>query len=388
MPSNTIKCPNCGTDVELDKAFSHELEEKLQKEYDVRLSENVKRIEQEREKVIEEARKKAGEELQKELKMLRDEAKEKQEKLEKLEKQEIELRKLKNDLEDKARQMELEVQRQLDEERKKIREKTEMEILEQQRLKEKEKDLQIDQLKKLLEEAQRKANQGSQQMQGEVQELDLEQTLKDCFPDDDIEPIGKGVLGADIRQVVKTPKGTVCGSILWESKRTKTWAGDWIAKLKEDVRSDKANLCAIVSTALPEEASVGFGVKDGVWVTNLPLVPPVATTLRKILLESTRQKIISQKKEDQAAELYDYITGHDFRNQVEAMVQTYQEMQGQIERERVVFEKNWKTRETQVRKLLSGVANIYGSIQGHAGPALPPVKSLELSEPEQTTLPE
>mgnify|MGYP001565350145 CR=1 FL=1 len=250
--------------------------------------------------------------------------------------------------------------------------------MESQRLKDKEKDKVIDDLKKSLEDAQRKATQGSQQLQGEVQELDLEEILKREFQGDTIEPIGKGVLGGDVRQVVRSPRGMDCGHILWESKRTKAWSDGWIDKLKEDLRNDKANIPAIISETLPDDIKAGIGLKDGVWVAGPKFTVPLAMLLRKALLDSARQKMIAQNQQSKAEALYSYITSHEFAQQVEAMIRTYQDMQEQITRERTAFEKSWKLRETQVNRLLSGVAGIYGSMQGIAGPALPSIRNLEL----------
>jgi hypothetical protein len=342
---NTIICPHCKKSFELTDALTHQIEEDL----------------------LAGEKKKHEEELT---------AMKRQ--LEKAEEAELAVRKQKNLLDEEKRTFELDKQRQLDSEREKIRKSAEETILEQQRLKEKEKDKMIDDLKKSLEDAQRKATQGSQQLQGEVQELDLEQTLRSTFSLDSIEPIGKGVLGADIRQVVKSPGGKTCGSILWESKRTKAWSDGWITKLKDDMRNDKANIPAIVSETLPEEAKTGMGLKDGVWVCSPKLFTPLAMLLRKSLIDAAYQKFVSDNRQTKAEQIYGYVTSHEFAQQVESMVEVYTSMLEQITKERVAFEKSWKLRESQVHRLLSGVSGIYGQIQGAAGPALPPIKNLEL----------
>lgn len=342
---NTIICPHCKEEIELTEAFTHQIEEK----------------------VLGDQQKKHEEELREMKKRLADS-----------EKAELEIRKQKNELDEQKRTFELEKQRQMDAEREKIRQKTAEEIMESQRLKDKEKDKIIDDLKKSLEDAQRKATQGSQQLQGEVAELDLEATLRATFPQDTIEGIAKGVLGADIRQIVKSPGGKTCGTILWESKRTKAWSDGWINKLKEDMRNDRANIPAIVSESLPEEAKTGMGIKDGVWVTSAKLFVPLALLLRKSLIDSAYQKFVSDNRQTKAELIYAYITSHEFAQQVESMVEVYKDMLTQITKERVAFEKSWKLRESQVQRLLTGVSGIYGQIQDAAGPALPPIKSLEL----------
>jgi hypothetical protein len=229
-----------------------------------------------------------------------------------------------------------------------------------------------------LEDANKKATQGSQQLQGEVQELDLEVTLRESIVTDIIESVGKGVMGADIRQIVKTQRGNTCGTILWESKRTKAWSDGWVTKLKEDRLRDKANAAAIVSEVLPEEIKNGMGLKDGIWVCHPKLVIPLALLLHKAIEDAARQKFVSDRRQTDAERIYAVVTGHEFVQQVESMMETYNEMLTQIERERVAFEKFWKLRESQVKHLKSGVSGIVGELQEAAGPALPPIKSLEL----------
>lgn len=346
---NTITCPHCHKPFELDELLTHQIKEE----------------------VLSGAQRKHEEEMNKIKKQL-----------EAAQNAELEIRKQKNVLDEEKRTFELDKQRQMDAERDKIRKATEEQLLEQIRLKEREKDKMIDDLKKSLEDAQRKASQGSQQLQGEVQELDLEETLRTTFPSDSIEPIGKGVLGADIRQTVKSPGGKVCGTILWESKRTKAWSDGWISKLKEDMRADRANIPAIISETLPDEAKTGMGIKDGVWVSSHKLFIPLAMLLRKSLIDAAYQKFVSDNRQTKAEQIYGYVTSHEFAQQVESMVEVYSEMLTQITKERVAFEKSWKLRESQVHRLLSGVSGIYGQIQGAAGPALPPIKSLELENGE------
>lgn len=360
---NTIKCPHCGKPIEVTEVLTKQLEEEL-----------AGKVHAQHEKDLIEARREASAEM----KLLKEEMAVKEKRLEEARNAELALRKEKLLLEDEKKSFELDKQRQMDAEREKIRKTATEEVLEQQRMKEKEKDKMIDDLKKSLEDAQRKATQGSQQLQGEVQELDLEATLRATFPSDSIEPIGKGVLGADIRQVVKSPGGKTCGTILWESKRTKAWSDGWVTKLKEDMRNDKANIPAIISETLPEEAKTGMGLKDGVWVTSHKLFIPLAMLLRKSLIDAAYQKFVSDNKQTKAELIYSYVTSHEFSQQVESMVEVYNDMLVQITKERVAFEKSWKLREAQVHRLLSGVSGMYGQIQGAAGPALPPIKSLEL----------
>jgi hypothetical protein len=361
-------CPHCKKPIELTDALTQDLKSQLKESME-------REYKKEFEKIKEESNKK----LQDEMKLLKEDVEKKQQQLEIAQKAELNIRKEKNKLDEDRRTFELEKQRQMDKEREIIRQKTLEEAAEKNRLKEKEKDMVIDQLKKALDDAKRKADQGSQQLQGEVQELDLESMFHQAFPQDAIEPVGKGVLGADIRQIVKSPMGIVCGTILWECKRTKQWSDGWVTKLKNDVLSDKANIPAIISEVLPEEAKSGIGLKDGVWVASPKLAIPIATLLRKSLLDVAKQKKIKENQQTKAEDLYAYVTSHDFQHQVEAMIEVYRDMQTQIQKERVAYERSWKLREQQVNRLLSGVAGMYGSMQGIAGQALPSIKQLELS---------
>lgn len=371
MP-NTIKCPNCGTDI--TEALVKEAQEEI-----------VAALKEKHQKELEDVKSQIAKESRQEMLLLKEELNRKESLLKSAQEAELEIRKEKNLLEEQKRAFELQKQRQLDSEREKIRQQTTLEVLEGQRMKEKEKDKVIDDLRKSLEEAQRKATQGSQQLQGEVMELDLEQLFRQSFPGDLIEEIGKGVVGADIRHTVKSPMGMVCGTILWESKRTKAWSDLWVAKLKSDVLADRAHICAIVTEVLPDEAKSGMGYKDGVWVTSPKLALSMAMLLRKQLLEVTKQKKIDENKLTKAESLYAFVTSHEFQHQVEEMITIYMDMQTQIVKERVQSERLWKLREQQVQRLLSGVSGIYGSMQGIAGNALPTVKGLDgLPEGEAT----
>lgn len=373
---NTIVCPKCGGSFEISEAFKHEIEEDIEKNLS---SKHKKEIEEQRKKIEKELIEKNA--LEKE--DLERELKQKEERLKEFRERELTLREKTRQLEEKEKDFDVELARRVDEERKKAQEEALKKTSEEHRLKDLEKEKVINDLKKALEEAKRKAEQGSQQLQGEILELDLETTLRTAFPHDTIEPIAKGTIGADIRQVVKSPKGRVCGSILWESKRTKMWSEGWITKLKSDMLSDKASIAAIVSEALPLEAKKGLGDKNGVWICNFDLFIHLAILLRKGLLDAGRERAISENRQTKAEAVYTYIASDDFRHQIEMLIDTYQEMKQQILKERVAFEKSWKAREQQVNKVLLGISGVYGSLQGIAGPALPSIKKLELESGEE-----
>jgi hypothetical protein len=358
----TIKCPHCGKKIEISQVLRHQVESGVRKE----LEDAIKK----------EIEKKSSEEITE----LKRRLIERDQKVEEFRKEEIKLREEKRKLEDAKREIELEVGRKIDAEKKRIEEQVLKQAVEEHRFKDLEKDKKISDLQRKLEEALVRAQLGSQQTQGEVLELDLEDTLKDSFHDDDIEPVGKGVKGADVRQIVKSPKGFVCGVILWETKRTKAWVDGWIDKLKVDLRSEKANIPVIVSSALPEEAKSGFGVKNGVWVVSFSLILPIASLLRKNLLDVGFQKAVSAHRGGKSDYLYEYVTSHEFRQQLEALVEVYKEMQEEIAKEKISFERIWKAREGQVQRLVASTANVVGSIQGRVGPSALPIKGLELPE--------
>jgi len=274
-----------------------------------------------------------------------------------------------------------EAQKKLAEEEGKIRAESQKQADDRQRLNLAARDKTIADLSKALEDAQRRAAQGSQQLQGEVMEIVLERALAAAFRDDEIEPVAKGIKGGDIRHTVKSPRATHCGIILWEIKRTKNWTDGWIPKLKQDLRSEKANIPVIVTEVLPKQVSEDIGSLDGVWICKPAMAIILATLLRKSLLDAGLQKALAQNRGDKADALYGFVTSHEFVQQVEAMVDTYHELIGQVHKERVVFEKLWAQREKQAQRLLLATANIIGSMQGHIGQAsMPKIKGLELLE--------
>lgn len=360
-----IKCPHCGKVVELNNALKHEIEEKLREELKSSLTKEL------------------SEKSSIEIAELKKTLSEKEAKVDELREQEIKLREEKRRIEEKEKELSLEVQRKLDDERKKVEEEVAKRAYEEHKLKDLEKEKKIKDMENLIEELKRKSQQGSQQTQGEVLELDLEENLKTSFPNDVIEPVGKGVKGADVRQIVKTPMGNTCGVILWESKRTKAWVDEWATKLKEDLRAEKADIPVIVTTALPKEITTGLGLYEGVWVVKYELALVLSSILRKNLLDVARQKAVSAQKSDKASMLYDYVTGHEFRQQVEAIAEVFKEEQDLIAKERASFERIWKAREARNKRLLMSTANIYGSVQGLAGTSMPKISGLDLLELEE-----
>ncbi len=277
------------------------------------------------------------------------------------------------DLKTKEAELELTLQRKLIEEREKLQEQLAKEEAEKNSLKEqqfamrtKELEKQIEDQKKLVEEMRRKQEQGSMQLQGEVQELMLEELLQTTFPFDKIEEVGKGVRGADCIQTVRNQFGSESGKIIYESKRTKDFANDWIEKLKSDMRTLGADVAIIVTQTLPKDMD-RFGEKDGVYICTFTEVRSVALLLRNALLKIAEAKKSQENKGDKMVMLYDYLTSSEFSEQWKAIREGFMSMKLSIQKERDMMEKLWKSREKQLEKVLLNAAHIKGSVEGIAG---------------------
>lgn len=374
---NKIVCPNCNREIEISQAIAHKIQEEVLEKAKVKYKEQ---LENQKKEIEEKAEKRIKSELDLKFKDSQNALDESKEQNKLLREQLLEITKQLRFLKQKDDERELEMQKKLSFEREKIQEEIVKVEKEKSSLEIAEIKKQLDDTKKALEDAQRKAHQKSQQLQGEVLELELENMLHNAFPHDDIEPIAKGITGADVKHTVKSPRGTICGVILWESKRTKEWSDKWLTKLKEDLRSQKANIPIIVSVVLPKDAKDGFGIKDGVWICSHQLVLPIATILRKNLLDVGYQKAVSLNRGEKADLLYNYVTSHEFQQQVERIVEAYKEMKEQIIKERVAFERSWKQRETQAERIIMSTANIVGNMQGRVGPSMPVIRGLELTD--------
>jgi hypothetical protein len=244
-----------------------------------------------------------------------------------------------------------------------------------------EKEKLIAEMQKQIASLNQKVEQGSQQLQGEVLELDLEAQLRAEFPHDHIEPVPKGMRGADILHHVFTSTGQECGTIIWEAKRTKGWNNGWTAKLKEDQRTAKAELAVIVSVALPDTIR-NFGVVDNVWLCDRVSMLALATALRQGLVGAATARLAETGKQGKMEELYQYLCSTEFRQHVEGLVESFVELQKELGKERRAMEKIWAAREKQITRAIRHTALLYGSIQGIAGGgALPEIKQLQLDTP-------
>jgi hypothetical protein len=223
----------------------------------------------------------------------------------------------------------------------------------------------------------RKLEQGSQQTQGEVLELEIEQMLRQSFPHDDISPVAKGVRGADVLQVVKNNFGQECGTIVWELKRTKAWSNEWITKLKDDQRNIKADVAIIISQVLPPDIK-SFGNKDGVMIGNYESIMALAGLLRGHLIDINSVKLVSVGKAEKMEILYNYLAGNEFKMRVEAIVEAFTAMQDDIEREKRWFTAKWAKQEKYIRKVIDNTVGMHGDLQGIMGKSLGEIKGLEM----------
>ncbi|MGB5442711.1 MAG: DUF2130 domain-containing protein [Gammaproteobacteria bacterium] len=283
-------------------------------------------------------------------------------------------------LEEARKDMELVYQRKSIEERQQLEKQLIEKYSSENDLKLKERDKQIEDLRRSLAEAKRVSEQGSMETQGEVLELDLEANLNMHFPHDEIAPVPKGIRGADVIQTVNN-QGVNCGSIIWETKNTKAWSSAWIDKLKDDQRAVGANLAVLVSTELPEGINT-FGQLDGVWVSSVAAYIPLAMALRQQLAQVTFARSASEGKSEKMEMVYEYLAGDAFRHKVEAIVETFVGMQEQLNKEKRAYARLWKEREKQIDRIIENTAGMYGDVRGLIGAAVPEIKALSLEADE------
>jgi hypothetical protein len=348
-------------------------QEKLELEQNLR-----QKLEDSRAELIRQTREKAREELGVELKDREAALAEMQAKVQQAQQKELAFLKEKRDLEEKVRSVELEVTRRTQEELKKVREQAVKELDEQHRLKLLEKEQQVEALRRQIEDLKRSAEQGSQQAQGEVLEVALEELLKDLFRKDSIEPVPKGVRGADVIQRVFDDNGLDCGLILWESKRTRHWSKDWLPKLRDDLRAVGASRSVLVSEQLPEHVR-HFGQVDGVWVVSWACVHPVAVALREGLIGAAKARRALEGQHGKMELVYNYLIGQEFFNRVSGIVEAFVTMGQDLEEEKRAFTTRWNKRAKQLDRVLVNTSGLYGDLQGIVGSTLPEIKGISLT---------
>jgi hypothetical protein len=336
-----------------------------------------KKLDEGRAELIRQARAKAQEELGLALRDRETALAELQAKVQQANQKELTFLKEKRDLEEKVRSVELEVTRRTQEELKKVREQTLKEMDEQHRLKLLEKEQQVEALRRQIEDLKRSAEQGSQQMQGEVLEIALEELLKNLFPTDAIEPVAKGVRGGDVIQRVYDEGGMDCGLILWESKRTRHWSKEWLPKLRDDLRVVKASRSVLVSEQLPEHIR-HFGQVDGVWVVSWACVHPVALALREGMIAVARGRRAMEGQHSKMELVYNYLIGQEFCNRVSGIAEAFMTMRQDLEAEKRAYQRYWAKREKQLERVVVNTSGLYGDLQGVIGSTLPEIKGMSL----------
>ncbi|WQT51708.1 DUF2130 domain-containing protein [Helicobacter pylori] len=353
-----------------------------EKEQQAQFDEAVKQasalaLQDERAKIIEEARKNAFLEQQKGLELLQKELDEKSKQVQELHQKEAEIERLKRENNEAESRLKAENEKKLNEKLDLEREKIEKALHEKNELKFKQQEEQLEMLRNELKNAQRKAELSSQQFQGEVQELAIEEFLKQKFPLDSVEEIKKGQRGGDCIQVVHTREFQNCGKIYYESKRTKEFQKAWVEKLKSDMREIGADVGVIVSEALPKEME-RMGLFEGVWVCSFEEFKGLSAVLREGVIQVSLAKKSQENKGDKVNLLYHYLTSSEFSMQVNAIIEGFEQLRADLESEKRAMARIWKSREKQIDKVFEGTINMYGSIKGIAGNAIRQVKALEL----------
>ncbi len=390
-PQRAIDCPECGARIDVSELLYRQVEEGLKKEFESRsrvLEEGQKRLQAdiergvaqriaaERRKLEEGIRKSVEEESSSRVKSMQEELDRKSEQVKDLHRTKTEVERLRREKAELKDSIEAELQKkmsdQLADERARIRKTAEDRV----QLKLSEKDNLIEQMRQQLQEAQRKAEQGSMQMQGEVQELAIEEWLRESFPLDTIGEIRKGARGADCLQVVNTRTRQNCGSIYYESKRTKEFQPSWIEKFKADMRAKGAAIGVIVTEAMPKEMD-RLGQREGVWICSFEEFKGLSAVLRESVIGISNAMVAQENRGDKMTMLYDYLTSSEFRMQIEAIVEGFTQMQADLAAEKRAAEGAWKRREKQIEKVILNTTHMHSSIRGIAGAAVPAVPLLE-----------
>jgi hypothetical protein len=413
MTEPTITCPQCKTEIKLTESLAAPLLEATKREFEQRLAQKeadaAKReaalherevaldkaketleeqvadtLKLERGKIAAEEARKARlalsndlEQKSKELLEIQDILRKKDEKLAEAQQAQADLLRKQRELDDAKRELDLTVEKRVQEGLTATRDQAKKEAEEALKFKVMEKEQTIASMQKQIEELKRRAEQGSQQLQGEVQELELEALLTSKFPQDQIQPVAKGEHGGDVLHHVAGAFGQPCGTILWESKRTKNWSDGWLTKLREDQRQAKAEIAIIVSQALPKEVET-FEFIDGVWVTHPKAALPVAIAMRHTLMEVALARQASEGQQTKMEMVYQYLMGPRFRQRVQAIVEGFSSMQEDLDKERKVIMKQWAKREEQINRVMQATVGMYGDLQGIAGKTLQEIEGLEL----------
>ena len=423
MTDAMITCPSCKVAIKLTESLAAPLLDATKREYERRLQQKDADLEKheavlkERETVLakekasldeqvaerlrqariaiatEEARKAKlalGQDLEdksKAISELQEIVEQRTAKLAEAQKTQADLLRKQRELDDAKRELEITIEKRVQESLLTARDQARKEAEEALKLKVMEKEQTIASMQKQLEELHRKAEQGSQQLQGEVLELQLEAMLAAKFPQDRIAPVPKGEYGGDVLQSVVDPSGRLCGTILWESKRTRNWSDGWLVKLREDQRAAKADLAILVSQAVPRGVET-FDLIEGVWVTHPRCLMPVALALRQLLVEVGSARISSEGQQTKMEMVYQYLTGPRFRQRVQAIVEAFSSMNDDLDKEKKAITKQWAKREEQIDRVMQATVGMYGDLQGIAGKSLKEIEGLEFRALQEPLFPE
>jgi len=412
MAEPTVVCPQCRIEIKLTESLAAPLLESVRRDYEQRLTQKdtdiakrekllneraesvekakqsldqqvEQKLQQERSRIAAEEQRKAklaiGNDLDrqsKEISTLQEVLKQRDAKLAEAQKTQAELIRKERELNDAKRELDLTIEKRVQSDLSAERDKAKKEAEEELKLKVMEKDQTITAMQRQIEELKRRAEQGSQQLQGEVQELELEALLTTKFPRDTIQPVAKGEFGGDVLHRVFGPTNQICGTILWESKRTKNWSDGWLPKLREDQRAAKAEIAIIISHALPKDIET-FGFLDGVWVADPKVTLPVAMSLRQTLIEVACARQASEGQQTKMEMVYGYLTGPRFRQRVQAIVEAFSSMRDDLDREKKAITRQWAKREEQIDRVMNATVGMYGDLQGIAGKTLQEIEGLE-----------
>ena len=412
---NRIECPNCGQDIDVNEILYHKLDDDLKKKYNDKLAQETHKLEEqqaeisqklsaikeqeaaiqkqiaeginaklgeEREQIIEQEKAKAVKEQAESIKLLQKDLDEQAVKVQELNKTKAEFAKLQREKDQLKTSLEAENEQKLNKLLDQERDKIHKVEAEKNALKVSEKDHVIQQLHEQLKEAQRKAEQGSSQIQGEVQELAIEEWLGQQFPLDTIDEIKKGATGGDCLQIVNTRQNQNCGSIYYESKRTKAFQPSWIEKFKNDIRDKNADIGVLVTQTMPQDMH-RLGQREGVWICTFEEFKGLCQVLRQSIILIDEAAASQENKGDKMEMLYTFLTSNEFRLQVEGIVEGFTQMQTDLESEKRSLQGHWKKREKQIEKVLNNTIHMHSSIKGIAGAAIQSVPLLELSEEDE-----
>lgn len=413
MTEPIIICPNCKTEIKLTESLAAPLIESTRQQYEQRIAEKesevsrreaaireqqatitkaqesideqvAEKLKAQRVAIAAEESKKARlllagdlETKTKELTDLQEVLKQRDGKLAEAQKAQVDLIRKQRELDDAKREMDLTIEQRVQESLTPMRDQARIEAEVAFKLKVSEKEQTILAMQRQIEDLKRRAEQGSQQLQGEVQELELEAVLRAKFPLDTIEPVPKGEFGGDVLHRILGPLGQPCGTILWESKRTKNWSDGWLQKLREDQRAAKAEMAVLVSLVLPKDVET-FDLIDSIWVTSPRSAIPVAIVLRHALIELALARQAGEGQQTKMEMVYQYLTGPRFRHRVEAIVEKFTEMQEDLDKERKTITRLWAKREGQIRTVINATAGMYGDLQGIAGRTLKEIDGLDV----------